>query len=124
MIQQGVVSEVDDDAIDIQFPPSCAFQQQEVSRADNREKIKTELELFTGVMRNLHLTVTDEEPVAVATIPQSNSIPEESSAQNENDQAEQNTPAPFSHHSAVVEDEIRKEPIIATLLEKFNAEIL
>jgi len=111
-LQLGTVMEVSADSIDIQFVPTYSFQQHELSRSENREIIEREILQFSGQKLKVHLTVAakTETPADSAGNVGSTEITQAVVRQN--------------HHQRAIEDEIKREPIIAALLEKFNAEVI
>jgi len=106
-LQLGSVMEVTADSIDIQFVPTYSFQQHELSRSENREIIEREIFQFSGIKLKLHLTVGAK----VELTPEQAAAPIEPVTRQ-------------TFHQRAIEDEIKREPIIAALIDKFNAEVI
>ncbi len=112
-LQLGSVMEVTADSIDVQFVSTYSFQQHELSRSENREIIEREIFQFSGEKLKIHLTVAAKIDTPADGGAGSGSAPEMNQ-----------TVMRQSHHQRAIEDEIKREPIIAALIEKFNAEVI
>jgi DNA polymerase-3 subunit gamma/tau len=88
-------------SVDVRFPHSCHVQYSEVLKKKNREEINRVMKKFTGAIEDLHITIeTDPE------------IPEAAPQQPKD-------ALPLSIH-----DEIKREPVIQSVVDIFNGDII
>jgi len=89
-----------ENSLDIRFAYSYRFQFGEVTRKENRDEIEQRLNAVAGRRVDLHITIETHKPAAAAKTPARAAIPRS------------------------IEDDAAKEPIINTVLEVFDGEVL
>jgi DNA polymerase III subunit gamma/tau len=89
-------------SLDVRFPHSCHVQYEEITKKKNRDEINRVINKFNGAFSDLHITI-EAEPVNQSNI-----------------SADQ----PEKKVSLSINDEIEREPIIKTVLDLFNGEII
>jgi hypothetical protein len=89
-----------ENSLDIRFAYSYRFQFGEVTRKENRDEIEQRLNAAAGRRVDLHITIETQKPAGAAKTPA-------------------RVAAPRS-----IEDDAAKEPIINTVLEVFDGEVL
>ncbi|MBD3319947.1 MAG: DNA polymerase III subunit gamma/tau [Chitinivibrionales bacterium] len=89
-------------SLDLRFPYENQFQFNDVIRKERREEIEKKLENFAGAHIDLHITLEPENP----------------------SQKPGNFHHAFTAASPSLDDEIEREPIIKTVMELFDGELL
>ncbi|KMQ51288.1 DNA polymerase III subunits gamma and tau [Chitinispirillum alkaliphilum] len=100
---QGRVLSVNDTTVDIQFGAECGFQYREINRKQNRDLITQILHRYTGAPVALRVTLEQRKKEA---------------------KVEPYAPEPVEKSGANLDEEIEKEPIIKTLLDLVDGEII
>lgn len=98
------VASVTDNSVDIRFSGRYGFQFAEITRKSNRDIIEKMLATFTGKKMDLHITREREK-------------------KEETEQAESPTPQKSSYTPSL-RDDMENEPIIKTVIDVFDGEIL
>ncbi len=99
------VASITDNSIDIRFASRYGFQYAEITRKRNRDTIQNMLAEFAGKNYDLHITREREQKPAV----KETDIPK---------------PPPGTSFTPSLRDDIENEPIIKTILDVFDGEIL
>jgi len=89
-------------SLDVRFPLSCHVQYEEINKKKNRDEINRVINKFNGAFSDLHITIEAE------------------SINKSNISADQ----PEKKVYLSINDEIEREPIIKTVLDLFNGEII
>ncbi len=101
-LSSGYVSSCTEMSIDIKFPPACRFQFMEVTKKHNRDEIELLLRQFTSRIIELHIAVDNHNP----------------------DSEKREFLKQIGKVSSTINDEIENEPIIQTVLDMFDGEVL
>lgn len=101
-LSSGYISSCTEMSIDLKFPPTCRFQFIEVSKKHNRDQIELLLQQFTSKQFELHIVVDNHKP----------------------DSEKREFLKQISKLPSTINDEIDNEPIIQTVLDMFDGEIL
>ncbi|MGM0443778.1 MAG: DNA polymerase III subunit gamma/tau [Fibrobacterota bacterium] len=108
-LEAGRPVEFDRDSVDLRFSPIHSFQQQELAAPETKKQVEALLRDFCGTPLTLHLTVAAGDGYV------------QEAPENAPGTEEPKTPGP---HAASLHDEAVREPIIDTVLDIFNGELI
>ncbi len=115
-LSAGDLAAVNENSIDIRFPADMAFQHQEVSKISNRDFLLKKVVEFTGKPMELHFTVSDEMS--------KKELPEEKEEAKEKKNQEKSEEIEDPGYTPSLEDEMKREPVIKNIIDKFNGKVL